>query len=141
MALRTWFAIQELTGLSPFRADGSRRKSVRTLVSAFALVLKKYSHSELRLVGPGLAAVDPIAKWTRLLQLDKVLVFAGSVGLAVPGSMRERPCSVIRPWKNPKARRSSRVSTWGLPVIAGRNSGVVLLSPARRTGIEASRRA
>lgn len=60
-------------------ADNSRLKNVQTLIRAFAIVAENHPEAELRLVGPGLAADDPIAAWARSHRLDKNITFLGPV--------------------------------------------------------------
>jgi len=167
MAVRTRFAIRELTAVSPYLAhrwriemfyrrpisvipnivpdlpaaaastvrsrwlildvaDAGPRKNVRNLIRAFALVLKRYPQAELRLVGDGLAAEDPIAEWARSQQLDVNVTFVGRVNRAEIATEYAR-ASVFC---HPSLEESHGVSIIealdaGLPVIAGESSGGV----------------
>ena len=58
-------------------ASDGRLKNVRTLIRAFAMVVEKYPRAELRLVGPGLGAEDPVADWARSHRLDANVTFVG----------------------------------------------------------------
>ena len=60
-------------------ATDSRLKNVRTLISAFAMIVKRYPQAELRLVGPGLGPADAIADWARSCGLDANVTFVGSL--------------------------------------------------------------
>ena len=74
-SVRSRWVILDVAGDSPL-------KNVRTLIRAFAIVVAKYPKAELRLVGPGLAAEDPIAEWARSQQLDRNITFVGSADRA-----------------------------------------------------------
>jgi glycosyltransferase involved in cell wall biosynthesis len=167
MAIRTRFAIRELTAVSPYLAhrwriemfyrrpisvipnivpdlpppaastvrrrwqildvaDGSRRKNVRNLIRAFALVLKSYPQAELRLVGDGLAAENPIADWARSRQLDVNVTFVGPVDRAEIANEYAR-ASVFCHSSLEESHGVSIIEALdaGLPVIAGKNSGAV----------------
>jgi len=167
MAIRTRFAIRELTAVSPYTAhswrkqmfyrrpisvipnilpdlplaapssvrsrsvildvaDNSRRKNVRTLIRAFAMVVKKYPQAQLRLVGHGLATEDPIAEWARSLRLDANITFVGLVDRANIANEYARASIFC----HPSLEESQPVSIIealraGLPVIAGKSSGGV----------------
>jgi len=167
MAIRTRFAIRELTAVSPYLADSwrkqmlyrrpisvipnilpdlppaapsnvrsgwvildvadnSRLKNVRTLIRAFATVVEKYPHAQLRLVGPGLAAEDPIVEWARSRQLDANITFVGPVNRADIANEYARASIFC----HPSLEESHGVSIIealhaGLSVIAGKSSGGV----------------
>jgi glycosyltransferase involved in cell wall biosynthesis len=107
-------------------ADNSRRKNVRTLIRAFAMVVKKYPQAELRLVGHGLAAEDPIAEWARSRRLDVNITFVGPVDRANIGNEYARASIFCHPSLeecNPVSIIEALQA--GLPVIAGENSGGV----------------
>lgn len=107
-------------------ANDSRRKNVRTLIRAFAIIVNKYSQAELRLVGPGLAADDPIAEWARSYRLDTNITFVGRVDRADIANEYGRASIFC----HPSLEESHGVSIIealhaGLSVIAGQSSGGV----------------
>lgn len=167
IAIRTRFAIRELTAVSPYLADSwrrklfyrrpisvipnilpdlppatsstvrsrcvilnvandSRRKNVRTLIRAFAIIAQDYPEAELRLVGPGLADNDPIAEWARSHRLAANIAFVGPVDRADIANEYARASIFCYP----SLEESHGVALIealhaGLPVIAGKNSGAV----------------
>jgi glycosyltransferase involved in cell wall biosynthesis len=105
-------------------ADGSRRKNVRTLLEAFALVRSSLPNAELTLLGGGLAKDDDLASDAHSDGLGHGVRFLGHLGreqvalelsratMLVHGSLEEsQPMSLIEGL------------AWGLPVLAGRDAG------------------
>jgi glycosyltransferase involved in cell wall biosynthesis len=107
-------------------ADNSRLKNVRTLIRAFAMVLERYPQAELRLVGHGLAAEDPIVEWARSRRLDANITFVGPVDRADIANEYAR-ASIFCHASLEESHGVSIIEALhaGLPVIAGKHSGAV----------------
>jgi len=103
-------------------ADGSRRKNVRTLLRAFATVVKKYPQAQLRLVGPGLAAEDPIAEWASSRGLDANVAFVGPVDRAHIASEYARASVFCH---------ASREESHGVAILEALDAGLVVIGGAQ----------
>lgn len=57
--------------------DSSSLKNVRRLIEAFGIFSKNVPGYELRLIGGGLGANDPLALWAREQEMDQNIVFLG----------------------------------------------------------------
>jgi glycosyltransferase involved in cell wall biosynthesis len=107
-------------------ATDSRLKNVRTLIHAFATVLKKYPQAELRLVGPGLGAVDAIADWARSCRLDANVTFVGSLDRARIADEYARASIFCHPsLEEAQPLALLEALDAGLVVIGGESSGGV----------------
>jgi glycosyltransferase involved in cell wall biosynthesis len=60
-------------------ADSGRRKNIRNLLRAFALVRRDVPHATLRLVGPGLEYSSGLSVWARANGLDDGVAFLGTL--------------------------------------------------------------
>jgi glycosyltransferase involved in cell wall biosynthesis len=107
-------------------ADDSRLKNVRTLIRAFAIVMKTYPQAELRLVGHGLAAEDPIVQWARSHSLDANITFVGPVDRADIADEYAR-ASVFCHASLEESHGVSIIEALraGLSVVAGKHTGAV----------------
>lgn len=107
-------------------SDASRRKNVRTLLKAMALVRVQHPGAQLRLVGNGLGPGGPVAAWARQQRLDNNVDFVGYADRAALACEYARATIFCSP-----SREESFGNTLiealqaGLPVIAGESSGAV----------------
>ncbi len=107
-------------------ANGSRLKNVRTLIRAFAIVVQKYPEAELRLVGPGLAADDPIAEWARSHRLETNVTFVGPLEHSDIANEYARASIFCHP---------SQEEAQPIALLEALNAGLVVIGGARSGGV------
>jgi glycosyltransferase involved in cell wall biosynthesis len=106
--------------------DATRRKNVRTLLSAFALVQPSYPDIELELAGPGLHEGGLIHRWAQTASLSVGVHFHGRVERHQIDRMLTRADVLAHPSLeecHPMAVIEAMAA--GVPVVAGAKSGGV----------------
>lgn len=103
-------------------SDGSRRKNVRELLRAFAIVLEAHPQAQLRLIGNGLEPAGSLSRWARARELSNNVVFLGPLPKSeVEAQMRE--CRVLA--------HSSREESHGLVLVEAMSSGMLVVASSR----------
>ncbi len=107
-------------------ADCGRRKNVRTLLKAMALVRATHPEARLRLVGDGLGQGGPIEAWARQHGLDTHVEFIGYAGRDVLAGEYARASVFCSPsLEESFGNTLIEALQVGLPVVAGEHSGAV----------------
>lgn len=107
-------------------ADSGRRKNVRTLLRAMALVRARYPDARLRLVGDGLGQGGLVEAWARQHGLDTQVEFIGYVGRDVLAEEYAQAAVFCSPsLEESFGNTLIEALQAGLPVVAGENSGAV----------------
>jgi glycosyltransferase involved in cell wall biosynthesis len=106
--------------------DSSRRKNVRSLLRAMALVRAKHPEARLRLVGDGLERGGIVDTWARKNGLDTNVEFVGYADRAAVAGEYARAAVFCSPsLEESFGNTLIEALQAGLPVIAGKNSGAV----------------
>lgn len=107
-------------------ADSGRRKNVRALLRAMALVRDQHPGAQLRLVGDGLGPGGPVAAWAQREGLGDSVEFVGHVGRVALACEYARATVYCAPsLEESFGNTLVEALQSGLPVIAGENSGAV----------------
>lgn len=107
-------------------ADSGRRKNVRVLLRAMALVRAQYPRARLRLVGNGLGQGGPVHAWAQQRGFDTRVEFVGHVDrVALAGEYARASVFCSPSLEESFGNTLVEALQAGLPVIAGRNSGAV----------------
>lgn len=106
--------------------NDSRLKNFRALLRAFPQVLAAHGDAQLRLIGPGLDADGPMARWARTKHLDRSVTFVGGVHR----TRLARELSLATVFCHPSLEESFgnvliEALKAELPVVAGDRSGGV----------------
>lgn len=107
-------------------SDASRRKNMRSLVSAFSAVRAARPDAVLRLVGPGLESTSALATWAREEMLADGVDFVGRLGrsqLSAEYAKATVFCHTSLEEAQPMVLLEALSA--GLPVVAGAQSGGV----------------
>lgn len=107
-------------------ADSGRRKNVRALLRAMALVRARHPDARLRLVGHGLDRGGIVEDWARQQGLDTHVEFVGHADrVALAGEYARATVFCSPSLEESFGNTLVEALQAGLPVIGGKNSGAV----------------